>query len=174
MYALLQNFRRSFAPSMPFFKSLSLDPPATMEELYKRADKYLMLEDNIRDVTQTVMITSQSTKGNNQPGKQPSKSKESQNRDRKRSRDQSQKKREPPQVTPLNVSYERLLPAIRDLPKFKWPASIQTDLSQRNKSLWCDYHKDHGHETDKCQSLKFLEEKMIKTGHLMRYIREID
>ena len=76
MYAILQNIRRSFAPSTPFFQSLSLDPPATMEELYRRDDKYLMLEDNIRDVTQTVMITSQPTKGNNKPGKQPSKSKE--------------------------------------------------------------------------------------------------
>ena len=46
--AILQNFRRSFVPSTPFLESLSLYPPATMEELYKRADRYLMLEENIR------------------------------------------------------------------------------------------------------------------------------
>ena len=47
MDAVLQNFRRNFGPSTPFFKSLSLDSPATMEELYRRTNKYLMLEDNI-------------------------------------------------------------------------------------------------------------------------------
>ena len=47
MDAILQNFRRSFGPSTPFFQPLSLNPSATMEELYRRADRYSMLEDNI-------------------------------------------------------------------------------------------------------------------------------
>ena len=55
--AVLQNFRRSFGPTTPFFQSLSLDPPVTMEELYRRADKFSTLEDNIRATSQTVMIT---------------------------------------------------------------------------------------------------------------------
>ena len=84
------------------------------------------------------------------------------------------KKREPPQFTPLNVSSDRLLPVIRDLLEFKWPTPIQRDPSQRNKSLRCDYHKDHGHETDRCQSIKFMVEKFIKVGHLRRYVREPD
>ena len=71
MGAVLQNLRRSFGPSSPFFQSLSLDPPAMMEELYRRVDRYSILEDNIRAVTQTVMITSQSAEGNKPPGKQP-------------------------------------------------------------------------------------------------------
>ena len=47
MDVVLQNFRRSFEPTTPFFHSLSLDSPTTMEELYKRADRYSTLEDNI-------------------------------------------------------------------------------------------------------------------------------
>ena len=47
MDVVLQNFRRSFGSSTPFFHSLSLNLPATMEELYRRADKYSTLEDNI-------------------------------------------------------------------------------------------------------------------------------
>ena len=61
MDTVLQNFRRSFRPTSPFFHSLSLDPPATMEELYRWADRYSTLEDNIRVATQVVMITSQPT-----------------------------------------------------------------------------------------------------------------
>ena len=48
MDAVLQNFRRRFGPTTPFFQSLSLDPSATIEELYRRADKFSTLEDNIR------------------------------------------------------------------------------------------------------------------------------
>ena len=44
--AVLQSFRRSFGPPTPFFQSLSLDPPATMEELFRQADRYSMLENN--------------------------------------------------------------------------------------------------------------------------------
>ena len=44
---------------------------------------------------------------------------------------------------------------------------------QRNKSLRCDYHRDHGHETNHCQSLKFLVEKLVRAGHLRRYLREL-
>ena len=43
---------------------------------------------------------------------------------------------------------------------------------QRNRSLRCDYHRDHGHETNHWQSLKFLVEKLIRVEHLRRYLRE--
>ena len=62
MDVVLQNFQRSFGLTTPFFKSLSIDPPVTMEELYQQADKYSTLEDNIRAASQTVMITAQSSK----------------------------------------------------------------------------------------------------------------
>ena len=81
MDAVLQNFRRSFGPSTPLFQSLFLDPQATMEELYRRADKYSMLEDNIHAIAQTVMITNQLTEGNKPSRKKPSKSKEGEGKD---------------------------------------------------------------------------------------------
>ena len=76
MDAVLQIFRRSFESSTPFFHSLSLDPPATMEELYKQAHRYLTLKDNIRTTTQTVMITSKSAARNKPEGKKHSEPKE--------------------------------------------------------------------------------------------------
>ena len=65
-----------------------------MEELYRRVDRYSMLEDNISAATQTVMITNQPTKGNMRLGKKSSKPKEGQSRDQKLSRDQSQRKKD--------------------------------------------------------------------------------
>ena len=108
---VLQNFRQRFRPTTPFFQSLSLDPPATMEQLYRRTDKYSTLEDNIRAASQTVMITAQNSKPTMKG--QPEQ-KGSQSKNQKRSPKQLERKREPPQFTPLNVSYDRLLPLIRD------------------------------------------------------------
>ena len=49
---------------------------------------------------------------------------------------------------------------------------MRAGLDQRNRFVRCDYHKDHGHKTNHCQSLKFLVEKLILAGHLRRYLRE--
>ena len=103
MDAVLQNFRRSFGPTTPFFQSLSLDPPATMEELYRRADKFSMLEDNIRAASQTVIITTQSGKP---AAKGPSEQKSSQGKGQKRLDDQSEKRKDPP--PPIHCSQHRL------------------------------------------------------------------
>ena len=78
----------------------------------------------------------------------------------------------PPQFTPLSIAYDRLLPLIRDLLDFKWPPPMRESPDQRNKSLRYDYHRDHGHETNHCQRLKFLVEKLILAGYLRRYLRE--
>ena len=100
MDAVLQNFRRSFGPTTPFFQFFSFDPPATMEERYQRADKYSTLEDNIRAASQTVMITTQSGKA---ATKSQPEQKGSQSKSQKRPQEQSKKKRDPPQFTPLNL-----------------------------------------------------------------------
>ena len=83
MDAVLQKFRRSIGSSTPFFHSLSLDMPTTMEELYRRANRHSTLEDNIRAATQTVMITSKPAERNKPAGKKPSESKEGQSGNRK-------------------------------------------------------------------------------------------
>ena len=116
MDVVLQNFRRSFAPSTPFFHSLSLNPSATMKELYRRVDRYSTLEDNIHVATKTVMITNKPAGSSKPEGKKPFEPKEGQSKNRKRSRYQSQKKREPLQFTPLNITYEQCFKIILDLP----------------------------------------------------------
>ena len=140
-----------------------------MEELYRWADKLSTLEDNIRATSQTVMITTQS---GTPAAKGSFEQKSIQNKGQKRPEGQSEKRKEPPQFTPLNIAYDRLLPLIRDLPDFKWPPLMRASPDQRNRSLRCDYHRDHGHETNHCQSLNFLVEKLIQAGHLIRYLQE--
>ena len=49
---------------------------------------------------------------------------------------------------------------------------MKANPDQRNRSLRCNYHRDHDHETNHCQGLKFLVERLILTGNLRRFIRE--
>ena len=76
MDTVLQNFKRSFVLSTPFFHSLSLDLSIIIEESYRWADRYSTLEDNIRAATQTVIITSKPVGSGKPEGKKPSESKE--------------------------------------------------------------------------------------------------
>ena len=83
MDTVLHNIRGSFTPSTIFFHSLSLDPLATMEELYRRVDRYSTLEDNIRAGTQVVMIISKSVGSSKPEVKKPFEPKEGQSKNRK-------------------------------------------------------------------------------------------
>ena len=118
------------------------------------------------------MITAQ----NNKPAaKGPSEQKRSQGKSQKLLDGQSERKKDPPapsQFTALNIAYDRFLPIILDLFDFKWPQLMRAGPDQRNRSLRCDYHRDHDHETNQCQSLKFIVEGLIQAGHLIRYLRE--
>ena len=63
MDAVLQIFKRSICPSTPFFESLAKKPPTTMDDLFRRANKYSMLEDDVRAATQQVMVARQASRG---------------------------------------------------------------------------------------------------------------
>ncbi|XP_034707022.1 uncharacterized protein LOC117930474 [Vitis riparia] len=133
MDAILQIFKRSICPRTPFFESLAKKPPTTMDELFQRANKYSMLEDDIRAAAQQVLVTGQAVKNEatrsfktpNHPG--------SSNR--------------------------------------RWPVPIRSNPSERDRNKRCDYHKDHGHTTEACISLRYMVEDLLKAGHLKQYIR---
>ena len=60
---------------------------------------------------------------------------------------------------------------IQDLSDFRWPGPIRTDPAKRDHSKKCAYHKEHGHTTERCKSLHYLVERLIKAGHLKQYLR---
>ena len=57
MDAVLQIFKRSICLGTLFFESLAKKPPTTMDDLFQCANKYSMLEDDIRAATQQVLVT---------------------------------------------------------------------------------------------------------------------
>ena len=158
---VLQIFKRSICPGTPFFESLAKKPLVTMDDLLIRANKYSMLEDGVCVATKQILVTSQPAKNN------AVRNPKSASQRRQSSRGQG-KQRQPDQsnLTPLSVSYEKLLPMIRELSDFRWPEPLKTDPTKSNCNRKYAYHKEHEHTMEQCRSLHYLVEKLIKAGHL--------
>ena len=107
---VLQIFKRSICPGTPFFESLAKKPPTTMDDLFRRANKYSMLEDDVRAATQQVLVAGRASRDNaDRHAKPPDRPKPVDRR-----QDGPSRPNRPP-VTPLSVSYEKLLPMIQGL-----------------------------------------------------------
>ncbi|XP_034707086.1 uncharacterized protein LOC117930553 [Vitis riparia] len=133
MDAILQIFKRSICPGTPFFESLAKKPPTTMDELFRRANKYSMLEDDIRAAVQPVLVTGQTTKN--------------------------------------EATRSFKTPNHPGTSNWRWPVPIRSNPSERDRNKRCEYHKDHGHTTEACISLRYMVEDLLKAGHLKQYIR---
>ncbi|RVW88553.1 hypothetical protein CK203_033016 [Vitis vinifera] len=136
-----------------------------MDNLFRRANKYSMLEDDVRAATQQVLDFGQISRGGTERNAKLS--------DQPRPSDRRQEgpsRPERPPLTPLSISYEKLLPMIQGLSDFKWPRPIGTDPSTRDHSKRCAFHKEHGHTIETCRCLQYLVERLIKAEHLKQYL----
>lgn len=136
-----------------------------MDNLLKWANKYSMLEDDIRTATQQVLVTSRPTRnkstGNSKPSSQLKQTGKGQDR-----------QPQPSQagLTPLTIPYDKLLAKIQDPFDFRWPKPIKTNPMKQDRSRKCAYHKNHGHTMKQCRSLHYLVERLIRSRHLEQYI----
>ena len=114
MDVVLQIFKRCICPGTPFFESLAKKPPTTMDDLFRSANKYLMLEDDVRAATQQVLVAGHASRsGADRSAKLP---------DRPRPSDRRQEgpgRPERPPLTPLSIPYEKLLPMIQGMSDFR-------------------------------------------------------
>ncbi|XP_034700969.1 uncharacterized protein LOC117925983 [Vitis riparia] len=166
MDVVLQIFKRSICPGTPFFESLAKKPPTTMDDLFRHANKYSMLEDDVRAATQQVLVAGQPSKGNTEgSAKLPDRPRPSDRRQEGPSRP------EMPPLTPLSITYEKLLPMIQSMSDFRWPRPLGLDPSRRDHNKKSAYHKEHSHTTETCKSLQYLVERFIKARHLRQYLR---
>ncbi|RVW37157.1 hypothetical protein CK203_111746 [Vitis vinifera] len=118
-----------------------------MDDLFRRANKYSMLEDDVRAATQQVLVVGQTSRGGTERNSKPP--------DRPRPFDRRQEgpsRPDRPPLTPLSISYEKLLPMIQGLSDFRWPRPQGTDPSKRDHSKRCAFHKEHGHTTETCRA----------------------
>ena len=56
----------------------------------------------------------------------------------------------------------------------RWSSQMKTDSAKRDMTKYCDFHRDHRHQTDDCIQLKKEIEFLIRRGHLHNYVAPED
>ncbi|XP_059436631.1 uncharacterized protein LOC132169648 [Corylus avellana] len=57
-------------------------------------------------------------------------------------------------------------------PSFRWPGRMKSPPQNHNARKFCEYHNDHGHQTEDCISLRFEIEKFLRNGKLLNFLAE--
>ncbi|GFY96746.1 hypothetical protein Acr_11g0010520 [Actinidia rufa] len=97
--------------------------------------------------------------------------------DRDPKRSNNRRPRTPPHrpefnLPPLNAPVAQVLSEIKHEEFIKWPGKIKTDPQKRNRNKYCEFHRDHGHNTKDCFQLKEQIADLIKRGYLRKYITD--
>ena len=59
---------------------------------------------------------------------------------------------------------------IKEDSSLNWPEKMKGDPNKRNRSKYCRFHRDHGHDTDECFDLKKQVENLIRQGKLKSFL----
>ncbi|GFZ17391.1 hypothetical protein Acr_26g0006610 [Actinidia rufa] len=75
-------------------------------------------------------------------------------------------------LPPLNAPVAQVLSEIKHEKFVKWPGKIKIDPQKRNRNKYCEFHRDHGHNTEDCFQLKEQIADLIKRGYLRKYVTD--
>ena len=63
---------------------------------------------------------------------------------------------------------------VKDRGYFLKHLKIRTPTERRDKRKYYRFHRDYGHNTDECQTLKDEIETLLHRGHLFHYVAKKD
>ncbi|XP_043699962.1 uncharacterized protein LOC122650627 [Telopea speciosissima] len=152
-------------------KSLIMDEPGDMYELFSKCEKYINLAE--------VLAAEKRAQEKEEAPREA---------DAKRSRDDKDVRRKPgegkawvpkatdresePPYTALTQTQAHILNEIKDQVTLWWPAKMVKPSHERNKNKYYRFHQDHGHDTEECRQLKDKVEALIQRGRLGRFAKK--
>ncbi|XP_077217982.1 uncharacterized protein LOC143852482 [Tasmannia lanceolata] len=146
------------AKSIEFRRTVARRNPHSLADLIAGAEEYISIEE-------TLAALDSGRRKIPEEVKNPKK-----HRDDKPIRKERSPERRERNFTPLNTSRNRILAAIRGEDFLKWQDKMLTKGNKRDKSKYCRFHKDHGHDTNDCRHLKEEIELLIQRGYLRKYV----
>ncbi|GKV02696.1 hypothetical protein SLEP1_g15094 [Rubroshorea leprosula] len=76
--------------------------------------------------------------------------------------------------TPFNLPRSQIFMQIKNKMDLKRPGPMQTAAASRDHTRYCDFHQDHGHTTEQCNSLKSELESLAQKGMLNEYVQRAE
>ncbi|XP_073119762.1 uncharacterized protein [Henckelia pumila] len=135
-----------------FKESIAGRPPKNLEELLERAEKYIRVEESIEP-------------------HYLNKRKREEDKPDIRKRDEKRTAQSPRlQNTPLNARLTDILVVAEKQGLLRPPRPMQNNPKRLRSEKYCHFHKDKGHTTEDCFSLRAEIEKLIKRGHLGNFV----
>ena len=64
----------------------------------------------------------------------------------------------------------QVLEKVKNESFFKWPNKIVGNPEKRNRNLYCQYHRDHGHTTEDCRNLWDHLDQLVREGKLKQLL----
>ncbi|GKV02707.1 hypothetical protein SLEP1_g15103 [Rubroshorea leprosula] len=76
--------------------------------------------------------------------------------------------------TPFNLPRSQIFMQIKNKMDLRRPGPMKTAAATRDHTRYCDFHQDHGHTTEQCNSLRFELESLAQKGMLNEYIQRVE
>ncbi|XP_073131434.1 uncharacterized protein [Henckelia pumila] len=135
-----------------FKESIAGKPPKNLEELLERAEKYVRVEESVEP-------------------HYLNKRKREEDKPYIRKRDEKRTSQSPRlQNIPLNSRLTDILVVAEKQGLLHPPRPMQNNPKRQRSDKYCHFHKDKGHTTEDCFSLRAEIEKLIKRGHLGNFV----
>ncbi|RVX17994.1 hypothetical protein CK203_004275 [Vitis vinifera] len=172
--AIMQAFKRSIISRTPFFESISKKSLYTMDDLFRRANKYSMLKNNHRAASQQIVAASRTIVSRSSIIPDPPKDfickRAEKTKLKGHSKPNTGKIGRHLSLRSSSSITASCCPIIQNLDSFCWSNPVGGDASQRDHNCFCEYHKDKGHSTKECCHLHYLVERMVQADQLNKYI----
>ncbi|XP_028109323.1 uncharacterized protein LOC114308026 [Camellia sinensis] len=187
------TFKMGLHPNSPLRSSLTRRAPKTVWALMKKFEEYCKVEDDALRIKAGQKVVKITPSGLVQPiSILPSRSPEPRNRAKQDKRrdmhpssdqcshrsneqyqvDSRRTRRSDKKYTEWAEPISMILFKVQHLPFFKWPSKTMGPPNTRIRDKRCEYHKDHGHDTDSCYTLKDHLEELVQDGWLAQHIRK--
>ncbi|XP_043696600.1 uncharacterized protein LOC122647213 [Telopea speciosissima] len=158
-------------------KSLIMDEPGDMYELFSRCEKYINLAE--------VLAAEKEDKAEKKVQEKEEIPREAGAKRHRDDRDGGRKKDDrkvwvpratdlgsEPVYTALTHTRAYILNEIKDQVTLQWPTKMVKPAHECNKSKYCLFHQDHGHDTKECRQLKDELEALTQRGRLGRFVKK--
>ena len=167
--------------------SISKNPQASMAEVLAKAEKYINGEEALVSKKESSSTHKEKRRTDKQQGRSP-KRQRNWERSPKKDRERSLKRRGsvrdclgPPQpelrqqysprrFTPLTTTVSQVLHEVQHEQFLRWSSQMRLDLTKRDNTRYCEFHRDHGNRTDDCIQLRKEIEYLIRRGYFRRFV----